>query len=463
MAIPELKDAKERLTDCIYFGDPISASVGTGFVPTTRQINTTAPLAGGGDLSTNRTLTISEFAGSTPGSVPTSLGGVVNFLRADGSWATPPTFGAAAAGYAPASGGGSTNYLRADGTWAAPPGAGISGLSVDNYPVGTSATTIGPGRIFQSADSMSFRTAYSDASNYNAVDATHDTGTDVFSLYPVKIVAAATQDCSLKMLAGGSGTAAITLGGTSITGVGNLALTGNAAVTGKMSLTESAISLSNGLNSNVSLTGKTTHLRVTGPTGAFSLGGFTGGTDGQYIVFHNTTAQPMTIVNEDLSSTAANRIYTGTSANVVFPAYPSVVTFWYSSTDARWLIGSASLDQSPTLTTGYVPYMGASSALANSGIFWDSANSRMGVGTATPAASLDVAGTTAIRYAAVILSPGLNSNIPAPTRGSVSYTASNNFSVGGIVPPGAADGARLLIYNVSSYQMTIVQIGRAHV
>lgn len=86
MAIPELKDAKERLTDCIYFGDPLSASVGTGFVPTNRTIATTAPLGGGGDLSTNRTLTIASFAGSTPGAVPTSPGGTARFLRADGTW-----------------------------------------------------------------------------------------------------------------------------------------------------------------------------------------------------------------------------------------------------------------------------------------------------------------------------------------------------------------------------------------
>ena len=86
MAIPELKDSKDRLTDCIYFGDPLSASVGSGFVTNARTISTTAPLAGGGDLSANRTITIAEFAGSTPGTVPTSPGGTARFLRADGTW-----------------------------------------------------------------------------------------------------------------------------------------------------------------------------------------------------------------------------------------------------------------------------------------------------------------------------------------------------------------------------------------
>lgn len=53
-----------------------------------RKINTTAPLAGGGDLTADRTLTVATFAGSTPGVVPGSPGGTTSFLRADGSWST---------------------------------------------------------------------------------------------------------------------------------------------------------------------------------------------------------------------------------------------------------------------------------------------------------------------------------------------------------------------------------------
>jgi hypothetical protein len=55
----------------------------------TRQVNTTAPLTGGGDLTADRTLGITSFSGTTPGAVPTSLGGTVNFLRADGTWSPP--------------------------------------------------------------------------------------------------------------------------------------------------------------------------------------------------------------------------------------------------------------------------------------------------------------------------------------------------------------------------------------
>jgi hypothetical protein len=65
------------------------AGGGGGGVPTSRTINTSAPLAGGGDLTADRTLTISTFASGARGVVPASGGGTVNFLRADGTWAAP--------------------------------------------------------------------------------------------------------------------------------------------------------------------------------------------------------------------------------------------------------------------------------------------------------------------------------------------------------------------------------------
>jgi hypothetical protein len=128
-------------------------------------ITPTAPLTGGGNLSANRTLAITSFAGSAPGAVPTSAGGTTTYLRADGTWAAPPAtpadttkadkstlitttapltgggdlsanrtlaiapFAGSAAGAVPTSVGGTVNYLRADGTWAAPAGGGGGSLT----------------------------------------------------------------------------------------------------------------------------------------------------------------------------------------------------------------------------------------------------------------------------------------------------------------------------------------------
>lgn len=71
-------------------GNPvtIACTVSPG-VPTSRLINTTAPLAGGGDLTADRTLSVATFGAGASGVVPASGGGTSNFLRADGAWAVP--------------------------------------------------------------------------------------------------------------------------------------------------------------------------------------------------------------------------------------------------------------------------------------------------------------------------------------------------------------------------------------
>ncbi len=70
----------------------LGGTLNTALTPASSStlINTTAPLTGGGSLASDRTLAITQFAGAAPGSVPTSLGGIANFLRADGTWAQPP-------------------------------------------------------------------------------------------------------------------------------------------------------------------------------------------------------------------------------------------------------------------------------------------------------------------------------------------------------------------------------------
>lgn len=142
------------IVDLFYDGTNFQCNGGTqgatGTVPSSRQILTTAPLTGGGDLTANRTLAVNTFGAAQAGVVPSSGGGTANYLRADGTWAAPAgatngtvtsitfnapltggtvtttgsvgvsTFGAGTAGVVPASGGGTSNFMRADGNWAAP-------------------------------------------------------------------------------------------------------------------------------------------------------------------------------------------------------------------------------------------------------------------------------------------------------------------------------------------------------
>jgi len=109
---------------------------------------------------------------------------------------------------------------------------------------------------------------------------------------------------------------------------------------------QGAVTLANGLNSNIGVaTGQYSYLRASGPTGAFSIGGFTGGAAGQVLRITNAVSQTMSIINEDASSTAANRIATLTGGTVVLsPSANSSATFVYDSTSSRWILTSISPD-----------------------------------------------------------------------------------------------------------------------
>lgn len=104
---------------------------------------------------------------------------------------------------------------------------------------------------------------------------------------------------------------------------------------------QGSLTLSNGLNSNISIAANAqSNLRITGPSAGFSVGGFINPRDGQHIWLFNSTAQNMTIVNEDGSSTAANRILTLTGADVVQSGV-SCAHLMYSTADSRWILVAA--------------------------------------------------------------------------------------------------------------------------
>lgn len=99
------------------------------------------------------------------------------------------------------------------------------------------------------------------------------------------------------------------------------------------------VTLANGANNDIAITGTQTLrvIRIVGPSGAFSVSGFTAPSAGRVIVLHNTTAQAMTLTN-DAGSTAALRILTLTGADIVLAARTSSATLAYDSTAARWIV-----------------------------------------------------------------------------------------------------------------------------
>jgi hypothetical protein len=96
------------------------------------------------------------------------------------------------------------------------------------------------------------------------------------------------------------------------------------------------LTLANGANADVTLPNVARFLRVTGPSGAFSISGFTGGYEAKRLVLYNTTAQTLTLTN-DATSTAANRILTMIGGDLTL-AGPGIVHFIYSVDALRWLV-----------------------------------------------------------------------------------------------------------------------------
>jgi hypothetical protein len=97
---------------------------------------------------------------------------------------------------------------------------------------------------------------------------------------------------------------------------------------------DTRVSLANGLNNNVNVKGANL-IHVVGPTGAFSITGFGGGTSGRELIVQNDSAGTMTFVEESGSSQANNRITTY-SGNVV----SKIARFIWDTDSSRWIMAS---------------------------------------------------------------------------------------------------------------------------
>jgi len=120
---------------------------------------------------------------------------------------------------------------------------------------------------------------------------------------------------------------------------GAFTTTGTATVSGIVS-PHGNLALANGANTNVTLTADTTVFRLTGPSGAFSINGFTGGTSGRIIILLSTVSQTLTVTNL-ATSTAANQIDTMTGADIVCTATEkTAITMVYEATAQKWFVTS---------------------------------------------------------------------------------------------------------------------------
>lgn len=135
----------------------------------------------------------------------------------------------------------------------------------------------------------------------------------------------------------------LSLGNTTDPGAGNLSVSGNIISFGYLETkTGNSVTLANSLNSNLTITTNSGFFTFTGGGSSCQLGGMVAGIDGQRIVILNTTGSAITILGENTSSTASNRIWMGGLTSVTWTNLGSR-EFIYSGTNSRWLmIGSVS-------------------------------------------------------------------------------------------------------------------------
>lgn len=127
-----------------------------------------------------------------------------------------------------------------------------------------------------------------------------------------------------------------------LTGTGtNLTLVGTNTLNGQILIPQYANnSLANGNNAAVSI-GTNSYVKVSGPSAAFSINGIAGGAAGRVVLLQNSTGQAMTLANDSgVDPTAANRIYTGSGADISITNNPAMVRMIYDGTLNRWALVS---------------------------------------------------------------------------------------------------------------------------
>ena len=141
--------------------------------------------------------------------------------------------------------------------------------------------------------------------------------------------------------------------------------------------------------------------------------------------FRAIVAADIPTLNQNTTGTAANITATSNTTLTTLSNLVSIGTI----TTGTWNASAIGVAYGGTgltsLTAGYIPYGNGTSAFGSSAnLFWDSTNSRLGVGTASPAYKLDVNGT-------------LNASGNTSTGGTLTVTnanivVSNAFSVSAV-------------------------------
>lgn len=122
-------------------------------------------------------------------------------------------------------------------------------------------------------------------------------------------------------------------------GNGVLGINNPITVKGAIDVTQGVnTSLANGNNAAVDIS-TNGYVKVSGPTAAFNINGIANGRDGRKLTIQNSTGYAVTIANDSgVDPVAANRIYTGTGADVTITNDPATIDFHYDPSVSRWIL-----------------------------------------------------------------------------------------------------------------------------
>lgn len=131
----------------------------------------------------------------------------------------------------------------------------------------------------------------------------------------------------------------------------------------------------------------------------------------------------------------ADGAWTWTAAGNIATAGAAVAgvihNFYYDDTLLKWY--PERLSNIPVLTAGSVPFASAAGTLTqdNANLFWDNTNKRLGIGTVTPAALLEISDPTSnngLRITSAVGASSFNLYTTDPAAGNRNWRVSNRYS-----------------------------------
>lgn len=242
-------------------------------------------------------------------------------------------------------------------------------------------------------------------------------------------------------------------------------------VNGSVAMREGTpLSIANGTNNNVTIDTMSFY-RITAPTAAFTITGFTNGFDGRLLTIINVTNYTMTLQHQ-VTSSSANQINTGGSD--VSIASNGVATFIYNIALTKWVLTSGQSMTAGWSTTGNsgttagTNFVGTTDA--QSLVFKANSTEGMriltsgyvGVGTTTPGTTLEVNGGLSISPPSVV---NLTTNNQVVTVANESFMILNNTTASKItftITNGLTNGQILILLASSATNVVLKDLGNCN-